>query len=58
MKKAEKNTVQLVPVQPTERKYILESLIASFRIEGIAIPEARAEAIYARVNERLKKPIR
>jgi hypothetical protein len=30
-------------------------MIASFRIEGIFIPEAKVQAIYARVNEKLKK---
>lgn len=55
MKKLQKNTLLLTPVRPIERKLILESMIASFRIEGIYIPETRAQAIYARVNEKLKK---
>lgn len=55
MKKAQKNTVLLTSVRPTERKLILDSMVASFQIEGIYIPETRVQAIYARVNERLKK---
>lgn len=55
MKKTQKNTILLTPVRPTERKFIFHSLIASFRIEGIFIPESRAEAIFERVNGRLKK---
>lgn len=55
MKKISKNTVFITPVRPTERKFILDSMIASFRIEGIFIPEAKVQAIYARVNEKLKK---
>ena len=55
MKKTQKNTVLLTPVRPTERKFILHSLVASFRLEGIYIPENRVEAIYERVNARLKK---
>lgn len=55
MKKEAKSTVQVIPVCPVERKNILDSLIASFRIEGIFISEARAQTIYARVNEKLKK---
>ena len=55
MKKISKNTVFITPVRPTERKFILDSMIASFRIEGIFIPEANVQAIYDRVNEKLKK---
>jgi len=55
MKKTRKNTVVLTPVCTPERKFILNSMIASFRIEGICIPEPRVVAIYERVNERLKK---
>lgn len=55
MKKTQKNTVLATPVCPTERKLILDSMIASFRIEGILIPEARVQAIYTRVNNKLKK---
>ena len=55
MKKISKNTIFITPVRPTERKFILDSMIASFRIEGIVIPEAKVQAIYARVNEKLKK---
>ena len=55
MKKISKNTVFITPVRPTERKFILDSMIASFRIEGIFIPEAKVQAMYARVNEKLKK---
>ena len=55
MKKISKNTVFITPVRPTERKFILDSMIASFRIEGIFNPEAKVQAIYARVNEKLKK---
>ena len=51
MKKISKNTIFIPPVRPTERKFILDSMIASFRIEGIFIPEAKVQAIYARVNE-------
>ena len=50
MKKISKNTVFITPVRPTERKFILDSMIASFRIEVIFIPEAIVQAIYARVN--------
>lgn len=53
MRKTEKNIVQVVPVRSFERKHILDSMVASFRIEGIFIPEIRVEAIYARVAERL-----
>lgn len=55
MKKVQKNTPILIPVRPVERRFILDSMIASFRIEGIYIPEAKAKAIYARVNEKLKR---
>lgn len=55
MKKNQKNTILLTPVCPAERKFILDSMVASFRIEGIFIPENRVQAIYARVNEKLKK---
>lgn len=55
MKKLQKNTVLTTQIRSTERKIILESLVASFQIEGIHIPEARVQAIYARVNEKLKK---
>lgn len=55
MKKISKNTALITPVCPIGRKFILDSMIASFRIEGIFIPEAKAQAIYARVNEKLKK---
>ena len=44
MKKISKNTVFITPVRPTERKFILDSMIASFRIEGIFIPEAKVQA--------------
>ncbi len=56
MKKIQKNTLFLVPVRVPERKFILDSMVASFRIEGISIPERRVQAIYARVNEKLKRP--
>lgn len=39
----------------TERKFILDSMIASFRIEGISISEKCVQAVYTRVSERLKK---
>jgi len=55
MKKAEKNTTLIVPVRSVERRFILDSLVASFRIEGIYIPEERVKMIYARVNEKLKR---
>ncbi|MCI5705945.1 MAG: hypothetical protein MR298_01225 [Odoribacter sp.] len=55
MKKVQKNIVLTTSLPPTERKIILESLVASFRIEGINIPDTRVQAIYARVNEKLKK---
>lgn len=57
MKKAMKNTVQVIPVRPIERKLIFDSMLASFRIEGICISAPKAEAIYARVNDKLKKQI-
>ena len=44
MKKISKNTIFITPVRPTERKFILDSMIASFRIEGIFIPEAKVQA--------------
>lgn len=52
-----KNTVQVIPVRPIERKLIFDSMLASFRIEGICISAPKAEAIYARVNDKLKKQI-
>lgn len=59
MGKMQKNKAQLAVVArvspAAERKHILDSMVASFKIEGIFIPEARVQAIYARVNERLKK---
>lgn len=55
MKKTRKNTAILTPICTPERKFILNSMIASFRIEGISIPEPRVMAIYERVNEKLKK---
>lgn len=55
MKKAQKNTLLLTPVHSVKRKMILDSMVASFKIEGIIIPQTRVEAIYARVNEKLKK---
>lgn len=56
MKKELKNTlVQETSIRPVERKLILESVIASFRMEGIFIPESRIQAIYTRVNQKLKK---
>ena len=57
MKKMQKNTLLLTPVRTPERKFILDSMVASFRIEGISIPERRVQAIYARVNEKLKRPL-
>lgn len=58
MKKTQKNPILYSSVCSTERKFILDSLLASFRIEGICIPRERAEVIYARVNEKLKKQLR
>lgn len=55
MKKVQKNTTILTPVRQVEDKFILDSMIASFRIEGIYISDAKAKAIYARVNEKLKR---
>ncbi len=55
MKKTRKNIVALTPVCTPERKFILNSMIASFRIEGISIPASRVMTIYERVNEKLKK---
>lgn len=56
MRKTEKNTIQIIPVRPVvDRKHILDSMIASFRIEGIFIPEKKIQAIYAKVNDKLKK---
>lgn len=55
MKKAQKKPVLITSVRTPERKFILDSMIASFQIEGISIPETRVQAIYARVNEKLKK---
>ena len=53
-----KNTIQITPVRPVERKNILESTIASFRIEGIFLPDAKIRSIYDRVNEKIKKEYR
>lgn len=50
-----KDTVIAVPVLPVERQYILESMVASFRIEGIYLSDSKVRSIYARVNEKLKK---
>lgn len=58
MKRTIKNTVQIIPVRPVERKNILESTIASFRIEGIFLPDAKIQSIYDRVNEKLRKDYR
>lgn len=55
MKKEIKNSVQVIPVRPVERRDILESMVASFRIEGIYLTDTKVQAIYARVNEKLKK---
>ena len=54
MKKIQKNTTLTASARPVQRKFILDSMVASFRIEGIYIPEAKVKAIYARVNEKLK----
>ncbi len=58
MKRTIKNTVQIIPVRPVERKNILESTIASFRIEGIFLPDTKIQSIYDRVNEKLRKDYR
>lgn len=55
MKKVQKKTVLTTSVYTPERKFILNSMVASFLIEGISIPDHRVQAIYARVNEKLKK---
>ena len=56
MKKIQKDlSLKLVRCSDNGRKYILDSMIASFRIEGISIPEKRVQAVFSRVNERLKK---
>ena len=55
MKKIQKDNVLLVADRSKERNFILNSMIASFRLEGIFIPEKRVEVIYAKVNEKLKK---
>ena len=54
-KEDQKNTALITPVHPAGRKSILNSMVASFQIEGIFIPESKVEAIYARVNAKLKK---
>ncbi len=55
MGKRDKNIVQIIPVRPIERKDILNSVVASFQIEGIFIPDTKVQSIYARVNDKLKK---
>lgn len=55
MKKIQKDNILLVADRSKERNFILNSMIASFRLEGIFIPEKRVEMIYAKVNEKLKK---
>jgi hypothetical protein len=39
------------------RESILKSMIASFKIEKINIPEKTAQEIYRRVRKRLKKVV-
>ena len=50
--------MQIIPVRPVERKNILESTVASFRIEGIFLPDSKIRSIYDRVNEKLRKDYR
>lgn len=58
MKKIQKNTSFTSQTCSVERKYILDSMRASFHIEGILLPEAQMQHIYMRVSEKLKKQIR
>lgn len=55
MKKIQKDSVLSTSINTKNRKFILHSMVTSFRMEGIFIPEKRVQAIYARVNEKLKK---
>ena len=55
MKKIQKNSVLSTSAGIKDSKFILHSLVTSFQMEGIFIPEKRVQAIYARVNEKLKK---
>ena len=50
--------MQIIPVRPVVRKNILESKVASFRIEGIFLPDSKIRSIYDRVNEKLRKDFR
>jgi len=53
MRTAQKNSVTIDKDLLRER--ILKSMIASFRIENINIPEKTAQEIYHRVRKKLKK---
>lgn len=56
MKKIQKDIITKPFNHPdTERKFILNSMVDSFRIEGISISEKCVQAVYTRVSEKLKK---
>jgi Cdc6-like AAA superfamily ATPase len=55
MRIATKNT--LTVDKDNLRESILKSMIASFKIEKINIPEKTAQEIYRRVRKRLKKVV-
>jgi hypothetical protein len=53
MRTAQKNNASID--KDLMREKILKSMIASFRIENIDIPEKTAQEIYLRVRKKLKK---
>lgn len=55
MKKIQKDIIIKPFNHPDERKFILNSMVDSFRIEGISISEKCVQAVYTRVSEKLKK---
>jgi len=55
MRAATKNT--LTVDKDELRESILKSMIASFKIEKINIPEKTAQEIYRKVRKRLKKVV-
>jgi len=55
MRTATKNTLTID--KDDLRESILKSMVASFKIEKIDIPEKTAQEIYCRVRKRLKKAV-
>lgn len=55
MRNVTQNT--LIVDKEKTRESILKSMIASFKIEKINIPEKTAQQIYHRVRKRLKKAV-